>query len=149
MVGSRKTKLSPSTPPSGTLSERTALQAVLNRAGSLGATEVWQCNGMFADGFLVRQDSQRTPIEIKETLGWPQLTSACFQLVSLNNMEQMQATEGWIIYEKLSTEWTERHGEAAIQHANDCARFFQVGIEIKFMRLLSDGSFEHTGGSAA
>jgi len=149
MPGPRKTKLSPTRLPSGTSSERMALQALLNNAKTLGIEEVWQCNGMLADGFLVRNDSQKTPIEIKKTLGWPQLTSACFQLISLGNMEDMHAKEGWIVYEKLSTEWTERYGAAAIKHANECVKFFQVGIEIKFMQLLADGSFMHTGGSAA
>jgi len=132
--------------PNGTTSERTAFSALLSQRESLGITEVYQCDGVFADGYVVDSAGRKILVEMKETLGWSQLTSACFQLVSLNNLKELNATEAWIIYEKISNEWHERHNEEAIEHANKCIASFRVGLEIKFMHLQQNGQFNHTGG---
>jgi hypothetical protein len=132
--------------PGGTTSERAAFAALLSQQGTLGISEVYQCDGLFADGYLVDAAGRKIPVEIKETLGWPQLHSACFQLVSMNTLKEFKATEAWIIYEKLSKEWNDRHNEAAIEHANKCIASFRVGLEIKFVHLLPNGQFKHTGG---
>jgi hypothetical protein len=145
-MAKRITKLTQSDTPSGTTSERAAFAALLAQTEVLKIAEVYQCDGVFADGYLVDNNCRKIPVEMKETLGWPQLTSACFQLVSLNNLESLHATEAWIVYEKISTEWKNRHNEAAIQHANECVGSFKVGLDIKFMQLLPTGEFIHTGG---
>ena len=138
--------LTSSASPSGTSSERTAFIALLAQRETLGLREIYQCHGVFADGYLVDRNGQNIPIEIKETLGWPQLTSACFQVVSLNHLKALDATEAWIIYEKTSNEWMNRHYEAVMDHANKCIASFKVGLVIKFMHLLPSGEFRHTGG---
>lgn len=131
---------------SGTSSERTAFTALLSQRSALSLKEIYQCHGVFADGYLVDSNDRNIPIEIKETLGWPQLMSACFQIVSLNHLKGLNAVERWIIYEEISNEWQIRHDEKAMDHANRCIANFKVGLDIKFMQLLPSGEFKHTGG---
>ena len=103
-MSERIKNLSAGNVPSGTNSERAAFSALLSQKAILGIIEVYQCDGVFADGYLVDAAGRKSPVEIKETLGWPQLTSACFQLVSMNSLKELNATEAWIIYEKISNE---------------------------------------------
>ena len=145
-MAERINRLTAENPPSGTVSERTAFGALLAQRQHLRLRDIYQCHGVFADGYLVSNGGGKIPVEIKETLGWPQLMSACFQVVSLNHLKGLCATEAWIIYEETSNEWNERHGDAVMEHANKCIGSFKVGLNIRFMQLLPSGEFRNTGG---
>jgi hypothetical protein len=135
--------------PKGTSSQRTALKALLSSKSDLGIQTVTQCDGYHADGFVTMRDGQKIPFEIKETLGWPQLMSACFQLVSMNHWLELKANEAWIVYEKLSNEWTNRFGDAALTKAERDVEHFKAGMRIRFLRVNPDGTVVHTGGQGA
>lgn len=129
--------------------ERRVFRALLQQQVPLKLRQIVQCHGIFADGWVETEAGCKMPIEIKTTLGWPQLTSACFQLVSLNSKLNLSATEAWIIYSRISPEWMSRKQVRGLAHANNCVAHFHAGMAFKFMELSSSDVFTPTGGTSA
>ena len=123
----------------GSAVERLAFSHLLSSVESLGLRSVHQCRGYFADGYVVGLDGLHTPIEVKTTLGWAQLTNASFQLVGMVSKLGMQNVKrGCILYTKISSEW-QRSKQDPVQHAYDCLSHFQVGIDFGLIEVTSSG----------
>jgi hypothetical protein len=100
---------------------------------------VHRCDGLSADGYVTKTDDTRIPFEIKETLSFGSLSSACFQVVCLNSAEKLNAKEAWIIYGGLCKQWIKRGKANDLVHAKYCIEDFRVGIEFKFYKLEANG----------
>ena len=149
MPRAEQTEITAPEHPLGSELEIRVFRALLQQRTPLKLRRIVQCHGVFADGWVETEAGRKIPIEIKTTLGWPQLTSACFQLVSLKSKLKMSATEAWIIYARISPEWLSRKKVKGLAHANDCIASFQVGMAFKFIELSPSGAFTTTGGTSA
>lgn len=145
----QETKITSPKHAQGSELEVRVFTALLAQREALQLIEITQCHGIYADGWVRTQAGSKIPIEIKTTLGWPQLTSACFQLVSLSKRLHIEAQDAWIIYTKISPEWMSRKKVAGLAHANACIADFRVGLNFKFVELDNSGVFNFKGGTGS
>ena len=100
-------------------------------------SEVYQCSGYWADGYVKTLDGERIPFEIKDTLGWGPLCEALVQVVSISSALKLNAKRGWVIFQSYSTAWA-KNPAGAMNHATRCASEFHVGIDIYFVQFGPD-----------
>ena len=120
----------------GSFLEQTVFNAMLDPASSLGIKTVYKCNGLWADGYFRRDDEAQVPFEIKTTLGWQQLATGVFQILSLNQFKSLGAPEGWLIYEKVSDAWSEKNIAYPLQEAWYCLSEIHTHLPIKLCQLV-------------
>jgi hypothetical protein len=78
----------------GSILERAVMDAMLAPSSPHEIKTVHKCNGLWADGYFQRDDGTKVPFEIKSTLGWQQLATGVFQMLSLNQVKSLNASEG-------------------------------------------------------
>jgi hypothetical protein len=113
---------------------RGALTSLFRRADELDIEAVHQCSGHWADGYVVMKDGEKIPFEIKDTLGWGSLCSASVQLVSANHELRLNASKGWIIFDKYSNTW-QKNPSGATAHAIYCLSKFHAGLDVYFVNV--------------
>lgn len=120
---------------SGSTLERAVFNALLQNASSLGLSELNKCNGLWAD----LNNGTKVVFEIKSTLSWSALSTGVFQLLSLNSFKTLGASEGWLIYERISDAWRDKNQEKPLQEAWHCLSAIHSCLPIRLCELQSNG----------
>jgi hypothetical protein len=119
----------------GKAEDRKVFACLLAKAVQLGIREVHQCDGCWADGYLIMQDGRTVAIESKRALGWNQLCNGVVQLLSLRGSLRPEANEGWFIYRKIDSAWLKKGPAGAIAHAQHCLSALSVQMSIQLVHL--------------
>jgi hypothetical protein len=119
--------------PFGYADEKLVFSYLLKQKSALKIKEIHQCDGYLADGYLLMEDGRYIGLEIKRTLGFSQLATACFQLCGLQKTKNIRTHEAWIFYEKLADEWIRKkeNQNDPLFHAKKLLSTFEVGINFK------------------
>jgi len=115
--------------------DKRVFSCMLANAAPLGIREVHQCDGYWADGYLLMQDGRTIALESKKTLGWNQLCNGVVQLLSLRGSLRPETTEGWFIYRRIDGAWSRRGHAGAIAHAQSCLSALSLPMDIKLVHL--------------
>ncbi|WP_201496039.1 hypothetical protein [Rubrivivax sp. A210] len=134
----------------GSILEQAVFEAMLDPSSLHGIQKVYKCNGLWADGYFVKSDGTRVPFEIKTTLGWQQLATGVFQILSLNQVKPLHAIEGWLIYERVSAAWEEKNTANPLQEAWYCLSEIHAHLPIKLCQFVpGKGLVVHSAPTAA